>query len=299
LAIATTVRKAREGAIYAFFFFCAVLSIVTTAGIIWVLVSESIPFFQRVSIVEYLTGRHWTPQFDPPQYGVLPLAAGTFIVAFGALLVAVPIGLCTALFLSEYAAGWMRQVAKPVLEILAGIPSVVYGYFALYFITPFALRRLDPTTDVFNAASASIVVGIMAIPTIASLCDDALRAVPRTLREAGYALAGTKLEVSARVVFPSAVSGVIAACLLGLSRAVGETMAVAIAAGKMPQLTLDPRRSMQTMTAYIADICSGDTPQGSTLYYSLFAVGLTLFVITLGINLIAQRVLKRVGKGYE
>lgn len=303
---AVRLRGIKERAIHVFLAACALLSIVTTLGIIVTLVTESVPFFttpvddgHRVSILEYLFGVKWTPQFIPQSFGVLPLISATFLIGIGSLLISVPVGLCTAIFLSEYAPGWVRQFAKPILEVLAGIPSVVYGYFALYFITPNLLRSLNDGFGIFNAASAAIVVGIMTVPTISSLCDDAFRAVPRTLREAAYALSATKLEVSTRVVLPAAMSGVFAAVLLALARAVGETMAVTLAAGKMPQLTLDVRESMQTMTAYIADIASGDVPAGSVIYQTIFVVGLTLFLITLGINLVARLILRRFREVYE
>jgi phosphate transport system permease protein len=210
-----------------------------------------------------------------------------------------PIGLASALILSEYAPSWLRQVGKPVLEILAGIPSVVYGYFALTFLTPNLLQRFFPQTEVFNAASASLAVGIMIIPTICSLCDDAFRAVPRSLREAAYALSATRLEVALRVVLPAAASGVTAAVLLALARAIGETMAVALAAGMTPNLTLNPLESVQTMTGYIVQVSLGDTPAGTIEYRTIFAVGMTLFLITLAVNLVAQRVMRRFREVYE
>jgi phosphate transport system permease protein len=292
-------QRANEAVIRLGLFLCALLSVVTTLGIIWVLIAESAAFFRHVSPVEFLTGTQWTPQFEPRHYGVLPLICGTFLVAGGALLVAVPVGLATSIFLSEYAPPWFRQVAKPVLEVLAGIPSVVYGYFAVMFVTPHLLRPLAANIDIFNAASAALVVGIMTIPTISSLCDDAFRAVPRTLREAAYAVAATKLEVSARIVFPAAMSGVVAAVLLAFARAIGETMAVALAAGNLANLTLNPLESVQTMTSYIVNISMGDTPQGTIEYQTIFAVALLLFAITLTINLIAQRVLRRFREVYE
>lgn len=244
-------------------------------------------------------GTRWSPLLEPQSFGILPLVGGTSLVAAGALRVAVPIGLATAIFLSEYASPAFRNVAKPALEILAGVPTVVYGYFALMFVTPYLLKPLFPSTETFNAAAASIVVGIMIIPTISSLCDDAFRAVPRTLREAGYALSATKLEVSTRIVLPAALSGVVAAILPALARAIGETMAVTLAAGMMPNLTLNPLEGIQTMTAYIVQVSLGDTSAGGIEYQSIFAVGLTLFVITLLINLVAQRVLRRFRELYE
>lgn len=293
------VPRLRERVIEKALLACALLSVLTTVAILWILLSESYGFFRQVPPWEFFLGTRWAPLLEPRSFGVLPLVLGTFLVGGGALLVALPVGLASALFLSEYAAGWMRSVLKPVLEILAGIPSVVYGYFALTFITPHLLKPLLPGTEVFNAASAAIVVGIMIIPTIASLCDDAFRAVPRTLREAAFALAATRLEVSTKVVLPAALSGVVAAVLLGLARAVGETMAVALAAGMTPKLTLNPLVSMQTMTAYIVQVSLGDTPAGTIEYQTIFAVGVTLFLITLTFNLVAQHVLNRFRNAYE
>lgn len=292
-------RRAKEALIHAALLVCALLSILTTAGIIWVLFSESIRFFAEVSPLEYLFGTRWTPLLEPQSFNVLPLVWGTFMVAAGALIVAVPVGLATAIFLSEYAPPWFRQVAKPVLEVLAGVPTVVYGFFALMFITPYILKPLLPQTETFNAASAGIVVGVMIIPTICSLCDDAFRAVPRSLREGAYALSATKLEVSTRVVLPAALSGVVAAILLALARAIGETMAVTLAAGMTPKLTLNPLTSIQTMTGYIVQVSLGDTPAGTIEYQTIFAVGMTLFLITLSVNLVAQRVMRRFREKYE
>ncbi|MEW6251312.1 MAG: phosphate ABC transporter permease subunit PstC [Planctomycetota bacterium] len=294
----TAVRKGWERAIYLALLLCALISVATTIGIVFVLVHQSIPFFREVGLREFL-GTRWAPLLEPRSFGVLPLVAGTVQIAAGALLVAVPIGLATSIYLSEYAPGWVRQIGKPFLEILAGIPTVVYGYFALVFITPHVLRPLLPQTEIYNAAAAAIVVGIMIVPTISSLCDDAFRAVPRSLREAAYALSATKLEVSTRVVLPAAASGVVAAVLLALARAIGETMAVVLAAGMTPKLTWNPLESMQTMTAYIVQVSLGDTPAGTVEYHSIFAVGLALFAMTLTINLIAQRVLRHFREVYE
>ncbi|MBN2445323.1 MAG: phosphate ABC transporter permease subunit PstC [Phycisphaerae bacterium] len=292
-------RKAKESTIHLLLLLCALISIVTTAGIIWVLFSRSAGFFAEVSLADFFLGTRWTPLLEPRHFGVLPLVNGTVLVAAGALLIAVPVGLATAIFLSEYAPPWFRQIAKPVLEVLAGVPTIVYGFFALTFVTPQVLQRIWPQTEIFNAASASIVVGIMIIPTICSLCDDALRAVPRSLREAGYALSATKLEVSTRIVLPGALSGVVAAVLLALARAIGETMAVTLAAGMTPRMMLNPLQSIQAMTGYIVQVSLGDTPAGTIEYKTIFAVGATLFLITLGINLIAQRVLSRFREAYE
>lgn len=294
-----TLLRVKEGTIHAALFASALVSVVTTLGIVWVLFQETIAFFAHVSPVEFFFGTNWAPMFEPRSYGVLPLIGGTILVAGGALLFAIPIGLASSIYLSEYATPWVRSILKPVLEVLAGIPTVVYGYFALTFITPYVLRPLFPQTEIFNAASAALVVGVMIIPTISSLCDDAFRAVPRSLREAAYALSATRLEVSTRVVVPAAMSGVVAAVLLALARAIGETMAVALAAGMTPKLTLNPLTSVQTLTGYIVQVSLGDTPADTIEYQTIFAVGLTLFLITLGINLIAQRVLHRFREAYE
>ncbi len=275
------------------------LSIATTFGILWVLAADSFAFFRQVSPIEFFFGTRWAPNLEPRSFGVLPLVSGTLLIAGGALMVALPVSLGSALFLSEYAPPWVRNSLKPTLEILAGIPTVVYGYFALMFITPHVLRPLFPNTEVFNGASAAIVVGIMIIPTIASLCDDAFRAVPRHLREAAFALSATRFEVTTRIVFPAAVSGIVASVLLAFARAIGETMAVALAAGMTPKLTLNPLESMQTLTGYIVQISMGDTPAGSLEYLTIFACGMTLFIMTLGVNLIAQRVMARFREAYE
>jgi phosphate transport system permease protein len=267
-------------------------------GIVAVLVYESIGFFADVSVWEFLTGTRWTPLFDSKQFGVLPLLMGSILVAGGAALVALPIGLASAIYLSEYANDRVRRVLKPVLEVLAGIPTVVYGFFALLYVTPL-LRMLWPDADIFNAASACIVMGIMIIPMVSSLSEDAMSAVPRTLREGAYALGATKFEVATRTVVPAALSGIIASFLLAISRAIGETMIVTIAAGSSPQMTLNPLRSVQTMTAYIAQTSMGELPHGTVEYRTIFAVGLTLFTITLIVNIISGIVLRRFREVYE
>ncbi len=279
-------------------FGCAALSTLITLGIVSVLLFETVLFFREVPIADFLFGTVWTPLFEDPSFGILPLLGGSLLVAAGAAVVALPVGLLTAIFLSEYAPSRVRGVLKPTLELLAGIPTVVYGYFALTFVTP-VLRLVFPGTEFYNAASASIVVGLMIIPTVASLSEDAIRAVPRALREGAYGLGATKFEVSTRVVVPSALSGIIASFILGISRAVGETMAVSIAAGNTPRLTLNPLESIQTMTAYIVQASLGDTPQGTMAFYSLFAVGFTLFVITLAMNMVSQLVLARYREQYQ
>ena len=295
----TRIRHVYEGAIRFGLLLCALVSIATTAGIVWVLFFESLRFFEHISPIEFFFGTRWAPLLEPRSFGVLPLVAGTMLVAAGALAFSIPISLAAALFLSEYAPAWVRGMLKPVLEILAGVPTVVYGYFALTFLTPKVLQPLLPSTGVFNALSAAIVVGIMIIPTIVSLCDDAFMAVPRNLREAAYALSATRLEVSTRVVFPAALSGVVAAVILAFARAIGETMAVALAAGMTPKLTLNPLESVQTLTAYIVQVSLGDTPADTIEYQTIFACGMTLFLMTLALNLLAHRVLKRFREVYE
>jgi phosphate transport system permease protein len=276
-------RTARERLVGAIVTAAGAVSILTTIGIVAVLVWESIGFFRRVSPVEFLTGTEWTPLFQPQHFGVLPLLAGSVLVAVIAALIAMPLGLGSAIYLSEYAPRRLRVVLKPTLEVLAGIPTVVYGYFALTFITPL-LRHFIPGLGVFNALAAGIVVGIMVLPMIASLSEDAMHAVPRDLKQGGYALGGTKFEVATRVVTPAALSGIVASFILAISRAIGETMAVVLAAGMTPNLTFDPRQSIQTMTAYIVQVSLGDTPFGSIEYQSIFAVGLLLFMVTLAMN---------------
>jgi phosphate transport system permease protein len=287
-------RSLIERLILAFCFLCAAASILITFGITVVLLSEAIQFFQKpeVSLVEFFTGTEWSPTFKDAKFGILPLVTGTFLITVGAALIAVPLGLLSAIYLSEYADYRVRNVLKPLLEILAGIPTVVYGYFALFHITPL-LRKVIPDMDVFNAASGALVVGIMILPLVSSLCEDALNAVPRSLREGAYGLGSTKLEVTGKIVLPAALSGIMASVILGISRAIGETMAVTLAAGQTPNLTLDPRRSIETMTAYIVQISKGDTPTGSTSYLTIFAVGALLFTITMGLNILAARIVKR------
>ncbi len=289
----------REKFIVAWLFICGMASIATTIGIIWVLTSEAVVFFGEVSPWEFMTGTRWAPLLEPRSFGVLPLVFGTFLVAGGALVIAVPIGLGAAIFLSEYASSTVRSACKPLLEVLAGIPTVVYGYFALTVVTPYLLRPVAPDTEVYNAASAAIVVGVMIIPTIASLCDDAFRAVPSTLRQAAFALSATRFEVATRVVLPAGLSGVVASVLLAFARAVGETMAVTLAAGAMPRLTANPLVGIQTMTSYIVQVSLGDTPHGTVEYQSIFAVAMLLFIITLTFNVISHLTLRRFREVYE
>lgn len=290
-------RAFRERVIGGILFVAGALSVLTTIGIVVVLVWESIGFFRRVPVDEFLTGTVWTPLFEPQRFGVLPLLAGSVLVALIASLIAVPLGLGSAIYLSEYAPRPMRDTLKPILEVLAGIPTVVYGYFALTFVTP-VLRHVIPGLGVFNALSAGIVVGIMVLPLIASLSEDAMAAVPRALRQGAYALGATKLEVATRVVTPAALSGIVASFILAISRAIGETMAVVLAAGMTPNLTFDVRESIQTMTAYIVQVSLGDTPFGSIEYQSIFAVGLLLFLVTLAMNIFGRWFLERYREVY-
>jgi phosphate transport system permease protein len=291
-------RHRTERVIGAALFLCSAASILTTAGIVAVLLYESSTFFRQVPLLAFLTGRQWTPMFIDQQFGVLPLLTGSLLIAAGAAVVALPVGLAAAIYLSEYASARLRSVLKPVLEVLAGIPTVVYGFFALTFVTPI-IRSIWPQTDVYNALSASIVVGIMIIPMVSSLSEDAMSAVPRPLREGAYALGATKYEVATRTVVPAALSGIIASFILAISRAIGETMIVTIAAGGQANLTLNPLRSVQTMTAYIAQTATGELAHGSIEYQTIFAVGLTLFAITLLMNIISIAVLRRYREVYE
>lgn len=291
-------RSARELGIQGILFVCALVSVATTIGVIVVLATESFTFFREVPVTEFLFGTRWTPLLEPRSFGVLPLVGGTLLIVIGAGFVALPLGVGSAIFLSEYATRRLRTILKPVLEVLAGIPTVVYGYFALTFVTPF-LKAIIPQTQIFNAASAGIVVGIMILPMVASLCDDAMRSVPSSLRHAGYALGATQMEVSTRIVFPAALSGVLASFILAASRAIGETMVVTLAAGATPKLTANPLESIQTMTAYIVQVSLGDAPAGTVEYRTLFAVGALLFVITLGMNVLGQKILRRFREVYS
>jgi phosphate transport system permease protein len=277
---------------------CAAVSMLTTLGIVVILAYESLQFFRSVSVIEFFTGTTWEPRATPGRFGIWPLFCGTFLVAAGSAIFAIPVGLGAAIYLSEYAAPLTRDIVKPLLEILAGIPSVVFGYLAIVFVSPL-VRAAFPSADVFNAANASIVVAIMILPMIVSLSEDVLRSVPRSLREGAYALGATKLDVTVGVVVPAALSGIMASFLLAIARAVGETMAVALAAGKRPQLTLNPLESIQTMTAFIVETTKGDTPRGTLAYQTIFAVGLTLFLTTLALNVLAQWILKRMREQYE
>ena len=278
-------------------FACALLSVGTTVGIIAVLAIETFAFLREVPIADFLFGTEWTPLFANPRFGVLPLVAGTILVSSIAMIVAIPMGLLSAIYLSEYADPRVRRAIKPVLEILAGVPTVVYGYFALLFVTPL-LQRFIPGLGGFNALGPGIVMGIMILPLVSSLSEDAMYAVPRGLREGSYALGATKMQTSLRVVLPAALSGITAACILAASRAVGETMIVAIAAGQQPRLTWNPMVPIETMTAYIVQVSLGDTPQGTLEYRTIFAVGMLLFAGTFTLNLISAWLRERYREEY-
>ncbi|MDG4863907.1 phosphate ABC transporter permease subunit PstC [Streptomyces sp. T-3] len=279
----------------------SLVSVLTTVGIVIALIPPAAEFFGKVNLGEFLSGTEWSPLFKPPHFGVLPLVGATLMVTLIALLVAVPLGLGAAVYLSEYADPRVRSVFKPVLEVLAGIPTVVYGFFALKALTPL-LQDYWPAGDppqIFNALSAGFVMGIMIIPTIASLAEDSMNAVPHALRDGAFALGSSRMQVSTRVVFPAALSGIVAAIVLGISRAIGETMIVAIAAGGRPNLSFNPLEGMQTMTAFIAAAGIGDLPTGSTGYQTIFAVGSLLFVMTLVMNLVSIRLVRKYREVYE
>ena len=277
---------------------CSLLSVLTTAGIIWVLLSESIGFFKHVSIIDFLTDTQWTPMFTNKHFGILPLLCGTLVTTVIAISVAVPLGLISAVYLSEYATEKMRYIIKPLLEILAAVPTVVYGYFALLFVTPL-LKTFIPGLSGFNALSAGLVMGIMIIPLVSSLSEDAMHAVPMGLREGAYALGSRKIQVAFKIVFPAALSGITAAVILAVSRAIGETMIVAIAAGQQPKFTMNPLVPIETITAYIVQISLGDTPHGTLEYRTIFACGMTLFVLTFVLNVISFKLKRRFQEIYE
>jgi phosphate transport system permease protein len=291
-------RGLRERLIEAPLLAAALVSILTTVGIVGVLIFETIEFFREVPIWLFLTETQWTPLFTDKHFGIIVLLSATVLTSLGAMLVALPLGLLAAIYLSEYASPGARRAIKPILEVLAGIPTVVYGYFALLFVTPI-LQAIIPQTAVFNGASASIVMGIMILPMVSSMSEDAMASVPRALREGGYALGATRFEVATKIVVPAALSGIVAAFILAISRAVGETMIVAIAAGQSPTLTLNPLVPIETMTAYIVQVSLGDTPFGSLEYKTIFAVGMTLFLMTLGLNVVSQWVLRRFREVYQ
>ena len=301
-AVPTSLRSSRkhygEKVIQALLGLCALVSIVTTLGIVISLLVPALEFFAEVSPVDFFTGTTWAPLFEPASFGVVPLVVGTFSVTFWALLVAIPLGLGSAIYLSEYASPKRQAVLKPMLEILAGIPTVVYGYFALTAVTP-VLRSMGLQVEIFNVLAGGLVMGVMLIPTIASLSEDAMAAVPQGLRDGAYGLGADKLQVSTRVIVPAAMSGIIASFVLGISRAVGETMIVLIAVGQQAKLTFNPLEGVSTLTAFIGATGNGDLPTGSTEYKTIFAVGLTLFVMTLVMNIISIRLVRKYREVYD
>jgi phosphate transport system permease protein len=274
------------------------VSVATTVGIVVALFLPAVEFFQQVSFIDYITGTEWAPLFLQKSFGVVPLILGTLVVTSWACLVAIPCGLGAAIFLSEYAGVRTRKTLKPALETLAGIPTVVFGYFALTFVTPL-LRDIGIHVDIFNALSAGLVMGVMIIPTVASLSEDAMSAVPSDLRQGAYALGSSKLQVSTRIVVPAAVSGIVAAFVLGISRGIGETMIALLAAGQQPNLSFDPKQAVETMAAFIAATGAGDVPTGSVEYKTIFAVGATLFVMTLIVNAVSIRLVRKYREVYE
>jgi phosphate transport system permease protein len=295
---ASSVRRIYESLIAGILFLCAAISILTTIGIISVLIFETIEFFRAIPITDFLFGTVWTPLFEPAQFGIIPLVVSTIVIMVVSMLVAIPLGMLAAIYLSEYATQRARGILKPALEILAGIPTVVYGYFAIIFLTPL-LRQYIPDLKVFNGLTAGLVMGIMIIPLMASLSEDAMNAVPNSLREAAFGLGSTKMETTLRVVVPAGLSGIVAAFILSVSRAVGETMIVLIAAGQSTTVQWNPLYPMETMTAYIARVSLGDNPQTSIEFKTIFAVGMLLFLITFALNLISQRVLRRYREVYQ
>jgi phosphate transport system permease protein len=291
-------RRYSEDVVKGVLFVCALISVATTVGIVLALFLPALEFFGEVSIVDFLTGTEWAPLFEPAHFGVLPLIGGTLLVTLIASLVAMPLGLGAAIYLSEYASPRTRGILKPALETLAGIPTIVFGYFALTFMTAL-LRDVGVDVDIFNTLSAGLVMGVMLMPIVASLSDDAMGAVPRDLRDGAYALGSTKVQVATRIVVPAAVSGIVASFVLAISRAVGETMIVLIAMGQQPNLTFDPREAAEAMTAFIAATGAGDVPTGSIEYKTIFAVGATLFLMTLAMNVVAIRLVRKYREVYE
>jgi phosphate transport system permease protein len=291
-------RRWGEDAIKGVLALCAVVSVATTVGIVAALLEPSIEFFREVSLTEFFTEERWAPLFEPASFGIRPLLVGTLSVTIWACVVCMPFGLGAAIYLSEYARPRTRRILKPALEVLAGIPTVVFGYFALTFFTPL-LRDIGINVDTFNALSAGLVMGIMLIPTVASLSEDAMSAVPQDLRDGAFALGASRLHVSTRIVVPAAISGIVASYVLAISRAIGETMIVLIAAGQLARVTFDPREAVETMTAFIAATGTGDVPTGSIEYKTIFAVGLTLFVLTFVMNLISIRLVRKFREVYE
>jgi len=289
--------KIKERGIESLLLLSALSSIFVTLSIVFILFYEAIGFFKDVPLLEFLTGKQWTPLFAQPKFGILPLVTGTLLVTFIAVSVALPIGLIVAVYLSEYAPFKVKEVAKPILEILAAVPTVVYGYFALLFLTPI-LQKFIPELSGFNALSPGIIMGIMIIPYVSSVSEDAMKAVPMHIREGSYAMGATKFQTAFRVVIPSAFSGIAAAYIIGISRAIGETMVVAIAAGMMPNLTFNPIEPIQTLTAYIVGVSLGDVPHGTLEYKTIFAAGITLFLMTLFLNILGFIFRRRIREVY-
>jgi phosphate transport system permease protein len=290
-------RIIRERAIESILFFAALISVFTTVGIVYVLVKESVVFFQHVSIVDFLTDTQWTPLFDDAHFGIMVLLSGTLTSSLVALAIAIPLGTVIAIYLSEFAPFKVREVAKPFLELLGGVPTIVYGYFALLFVTPM-LQWMIPELPGFNLLAAGIVMGIMIIPYVSSISEDAMRAVPMSLREGSYAMGATRYQTATRVVVPAATSGIAAAYILGISRAVGETMILAVAAGMQPNLTFNPLEPAATITAYIVQVALGDLPHGSVGYQTIFAAGLTLMLLTLAFNILGHVMRRRFREVY-
>lgn len=290
-------KKITEGAIEAILFLSALSSIIITVSIVIVLSYESFGFFKEIPIIEFLTGTQWTPLFAEPKFGILPLVAGTLLTTSIALLVALPLGLISAIYLSEYAPNKFRETVKPILELLAAVPTVVYGYFALLFLTPF-LQKIIPDLSGFNALSPGIIMGIMIIPYVSSVSEDAMKAVPMHIKEGSYAMGATRFQTAFKVVIPAAFSGIAAAFIMGISRAIGETMVVAIAAGMMPNFTANPTEPVQTLTAYIVQVSLGDVPHGTIEYKTIFAAGIMLFTMTLTLNIIGFWLRKRIREVY-
>ena len=282
-------RNFKESVIKTILFLCATSSVLITFGVVYTLLKEAVPFFYDVSMLQFITDREWTPLFENPQYGIFNLISGTFLTTFIALSVAIPLGTVTAVFLSEYSSPRVREILKPVLELLAAVPTVVYGYFALLFVTPI-LQKVFPDLSSFNALSAGLVMGVMIIPYVSSLSEDAMRAVPVYLREGSLALGASNFQTSFKVILPSAFSGIASAYVLGISRALGETMVVAIAAGLQPKITINPFDSVQTLTAYIVQVSQGDLPHGSVGFKTIYVAGSVLLLFTLVFNLIGQRI---------
>ncbi len=290
-------RKLKEKTIEATLFLSALSSVLITIGIVVVLSYESFGFFKVISLKEFFTETQWTPLFSEPKFGILPLISGTLLTTAIALIVALPLGLTVTVYLSEYAPHKVREVIKPILELLAAVPTVVYGYFALLFLTPI-LQKFIPDLSGFNALSPGIIMGIMIIPYVSSVSEDAMKAVPMHIREGSYAMGATKLQTAFKVVIPSAFSGIAAAFIIGISRAVGETMVVAIAAGMLPTFTVNPLEPVQTLTGYIVQVSLGDVPHGTLEYKTIFAAGITLFLITLVFNIIGFWLRKRIREAY-